>query len=252
MPNTRDDGFDLKQLIVEFDPGKLHFSPQPLPPMQELVPSVAASIPPITADSPSNASVRADMNAAKTSVENRMKVLMQSDPILCQYKSEHYGIQVNAAPFMKGKEGSGKVFTAIIDHILTQSGAVKSQAQIRSYVAEMFPSHTMPRDWTKPLLPWAATKIRQRIQGSAAPISNIQLPKVVTLSLLHKSAAAAIERHKTGVQKFRPVVEVSENSVIINGVVFPIKVNKVQGGIYNYKHMQAQMPTLLQALELGR
>lgn len=252
MPNTQDDDFDLEQLIVKFDPATLDPSPLPLSPIQELVQSVASPLPPITAAAPSNASVRADMNAAKTSVQNRIKDLMQSDPILSQFKSEHYGIQVNAAPFMKGIEGSSKVFTAIIDHILTQSGAVKSQTQIRSYVAEMFPSHTMPRDWTKPLLPWAVTKIRQRIQGSAAPISNIQLPKVVTLSLLHKAAAAAIERHKTGVQKFRPVVEVSENSVIINGVVFPIKVNKVQGGIYNYKHMQAQMPTLLQALELGR
>ncbi len=252
MPNTQDDDFDFKQLIVEFDPGKLDPSLQPVSPMQELVQSVAAPLPPITAAAPSNASVRADMNATKIRFQNRIKDLMQSDPILSEGKSEHYGIQVNVAPFMKGKEGSSKVFTAIINHILTPSGAVKSQTQIRSYVAEMFPSHTMPRDWTKPLLPWAATKIRQCIQGSAAPISNIQLPKVVTLSLLHKAAAAAVERHKTGVQEFRPVVEVSENSVIINGVVFPIKVNKVQGGIYNYKHMQAQMPALLQALELGR
>ena len=250
MPNTRDDGFDLKQLIVEFDPGKLHFSPQPLPPMQELVPSVAASIPPITADSPSNASVRADMNAAKTSVENRMKVLMQSDPILCQFKSEHYGIQVNAAPFMKGKEGSSKVFTAIINHILTPSGAVKSQTQIRSYVAEMFPSHTMPKDWTKPLPAWAVKKVKQRIQNSAAPISNIQLPKGVTLSQLHAAAKTAMERHKTGVQTFKPVVQVSDTAVVINGIAFQISNNIVKGEAY--KQVRASMLKLHKALEFGK
>ena len=84
-------------------------------------------------------------------------------------------MRFEAAPFMKAKEGKGKVYQAIIDHILTQSGAVKSQTQIRSYVAEMFPSHTMPKDWTKPLPAWAVKKARERIQNSAAPISNIKL-----------------------------------------------------------------------------
>jgi hypothetical protein len=250
MPNTQDDDFDLKQLIVDFDPGKLDPSSQPVSPIQELVQSMAAPLPQITAAAPSKASVWATMNAAKTSVQNRIEDLMQSDPILSKLKSEHYGIQVNATPFMKGKEGASKVFAAIIDHILTQSGAVKSQTQIRSYVSEMFPSHTMPRDWTKPLPAWAVKKVKQRIQNSAVPISNIQLPKVVTLSLLHKAAAAALERHKTGTQTFKPVVQVSDTAVVINGIAFQISKNIVKGEAY--RQVRASMPKLLQALDSAK
>ena len=110
----------------------------------------------------------------------------------------------------------------------------------------MFPSHTMPKDWTKPLPAWAVKKARERIQNSAAPISNIQLPKAVTLSQLHKAAAATMERHKNGVLTFRPVVEVSATSIVINGIAFSIGENKVKGR--TYKQVRVSMPELLQAL----
>ncbi len=252
MPSIQEDDFDPAACIAEFDFEELVPSSQPVSPIQELAQTVAASTPPIIADAPSNAALWSEMNTAKTSVQNRIKDLMQSDPILSKFKNKNYGIQVSATPYMKAKEGTSKVFAAIIDHILTQSGAVKSQTEIRSYVAERHPSHSIPKDWTKPLPAWAVKKVKDRIQNSAAPISSIQFPKAVTLSQLHKAAAAAMERHKTGVQTFRPIVEVSENSVIINGIAFPIKVNKVGGGIYNYEYMHARMPTLLQALALGK
>ena len=233
MPSTQDDDFDPKKCEAEFDFAKFDFAE-------------FDHTPPITAAAPSNASVWAEMNAAKTSIQNRIKDLMQSDPILSKFKSKNYGVQVNATPYMKAKEGAGKVYEAIIGHILTQSGAVKSQTQIRDYVAAMFPSHTVPKDWTKPVPSWAVKKARQRIRGSAAPISSIQLPKAVTLSQLHKAAAAAMERHKTGAQTFKPVVEIRDTSVVINGTVFPIGENKVKGEIY--KQMRASMPKFLEAL----
>lgn len=250
MQSTQDDNFDPAECIADefnfedFDP-----RPQPVSPIQELVPSVAASIPPITAAAPSNAALWAEMNTAKTSVQNRIKDLMQSDPILSKFKNKNYGIQVNATPFMKAKEGSSKVFQAIIDHILTQAGAVKPQKQVREYVAAMFPSHSVPKDWTKPLSDWAVKKIKQRIKNSAPPISTIQLPKEVTLSQLHKAAGVAMERHKTGVQTFRPVVEVGDTSIIINGVAFPISINKSKDGVYKYKQLRiSSISSLLQAL----
>lgn len=251
MPSTQDDDFDPVEYIVdEFDLEDFDPPPQPASSIQELVQSVAASLPPITASAPSNAALWAEMNTAKTCVQNRIKDLMQNDPVLSKFKNKNYEIQVNATPFMKAKEGSSKVFQSIIDHILTQSGAVKSQTQIRDYVAERFPSHSVPKDWTKPLPTWAAKKAQQRIRNSAAPISNIKLPKIVTLSLLHKAAAATMERHKTGVQTFRPVIEVSDTSVIINGVALPIGANKVKGDIY--KQIRVSMPKLLQALASGK
>jgi len=247
MQSTQDDNFDPAECIADefnfedFDP-----SPQPVSPIQELVPSVAASIPPITAAALSNAALWAEMNTAKTCVQNRIKDLMQSDPILSKYKNKNYGIQVNATPFMKAKEGSSKVFQAIIDHILTQAGAAKPQKQVREYVAAMFPSHSVPKDWTQTLPDWAVKKIQKRTRNSAPPIANIQLPKAVTLSQLHKAAAAAIERHKNGVQTFKPMVEVSDTCILINGISFPIGTNKVGGQIY--KQMRASMPKLIQAL----
>lgn len=151
---------------------------------------------------------------------------------------------------MKAKQGTSEVYQAIIDHILTQSGAEKSQTEIRHHVAKRYPSHRMPQDWTKPLPAWAVKKIKQRIQNSAAPISNIYLPKGVTLSQLHKAARAAMERHKTGVQTFRPVVEVNDTSILVNGVAFPVGDNKVKGG--TYKYLRAPMSKLLLALTLAK
>lgn len=246
MPSIRDDDFDPAECLVEFDLEELNPSPSPVSPIQELAQSVAASIPPITADAPSNAVRWKEMGNAQARAQKRLNELAKNDPVLSRIANEHYGMRFEAAPFMKAKEGASKVYKAIIDHILTQSGAVKSQTEIRNYVAERYPSHTVPKDWTKPLPPWAIKKVKERIQNSAAPISNIQTPKAVTLSQLHKAAAAAMERHKTGTQTFKPVVEVSDTRILINGVAFPVGNNKVKGE--TYKYLRAPMPKLVEAL----
>ena len=248
MPSIQKDDFDPAACIAEFDFEELVPSSQPVSPIQELAQSVAASLTPITAAAPSGAERWKEMGNAQARAQKRLNELVRSDPELSCIANEHYGMRFEAAPFMKAKEGKGKVYQAIIDHILTQSGAVKSQTQIRSYVADMFPSHTMPKDWTKPLPAWAVKKAKERIQNSAVPISNIQLPKAVTLSQLHTAAKAAMERHKTGAQTFKPVVQVSDTAVVINGVAFPISNNKVKGE--TYKQVRTSMPRLLEALSL--
>jgi len=246
MQSIQDDDFDPEECIAEFDLEDVDSFPQPVSPIQELAQSVAASLTPITAAAPSGAERWKEMGNAQARAQKRLNELVRSDPELSCIANEHYGMRFEAAPFMKAKEGKGKVYQAIIDHILTQSGAVKSQTQIRSYVADMFPSHTMPKDWTKPLPAWAVKKAKERIQNSAVPISNIQLPKAVTLSQLHTAARAAMERHKTGVQTFRPVVEVSDTSIVINGTAFSIGENKVKGRVY--RQVRVSMSDFLQAL----
>ena len=246
MPSIQDDDFDPADCIAEFDLEDFDSPPQPVSPIQELTQSVAASLAPITAAAPSGAERWKEMGNAQARAQKRLNELVKNDPELSCIANEHYGMRFEAAPFMKAKEGKGKVYQAIIDHILTQSGAVKSQTQIRSYVADMFPSHTMPKDWTKPLPAWAVKKAKERIQNSAVPISNIQLPKAVTLSQLHTAARAAMERHKTGVQTFRPVVEVSDTSIVINGTAFSIGENKVKGRVY--RQVRVSMSDFLQAL----
>ena len=62
------------------------------------------------------------------------------------------------------------------------------------------------------------------------------------------AAKAAMERHKTGAQTFKPVVQVSDTAVVINGVAFPISNNKVKGE--TYKQVRTSMPRLLEALSL--
>ena len=248
MPSIQEDDFDPAACSAEFDFEELVPSSQPVSPIQELAQSVAASLTPITAAAPSGAERWKEMGNAQARAQKRFNELVRSDPELSCIANEHYGMRFEVAPFMKAKEGKGKVYQAIIDHILTQSGAVKSQTQIRSYVADMFPSHTMPKDWTKPLPAWAVKKAKERIQNSAVPISNIQLPKAVTLSQLHTAARAAMERHKTGAQTFKPVVQVSDTAVVINGVAFPISNNKVKGE--TYKQVRTSMPRLLEALSL--
>ena len=250
MPSIQDDDFDPADCIAEFDLEDFDSPPQPVSPIQELTQSVAASLAPITAAAPSGAERWKEMGNAQARAQKRLNELVKNDPELSCIANEHYGMRFEAAPFMKAKEGKGKVYQAIIDHILTQSGAVKSQTQIRSYVADMFPSHTMPKDWTKPLPAWAVKKAKERIQNSAVPISNIQLPKAVTLSQLHTAAKAAMERHKTGAQTFKPVVQVSDTSILINGTAFPIGNNKVKGKAYKY--LRAPMSELLKALTMAK
>lgn len=251
MTNMQDDDFDLQEgLVDEFDLEDFDSSPQPVSPIQELAQIVAASTPPITADAPSNAALWAEMSATQTLYQNRLEELAKTDPILSKLQSKDYGIKVNTTPYMKAKEGASKVFIAIIDHILTRSGAEKTQTAIRKYVAETYPSHSIPKDWTKPLPAWAVKKVKRRIQNSPAPISNIQFPKAVTLSQLHKAASAAMERHKTGVLTFWPVVEVGDANILINGIAFPIGANKVKGE--TYKQVRASMSKLLQALSSGK
>ncbi len=55
-----------------------------------------------------------------------------------------------------------------------------------------------------------------------------------------------MERHKTGVQTFRPVVEVSDTSIVINGTAFSIGENKVKGRVY--RQVRVSMSDFLQAL----
>lgn len=248
MPSMQDNDTDPEECIAEFDLEESVPSSQPVSPIQRLAQSVAASLTPITAAAPSGAERWKEMSNAQARAQKRLNELVKNDPELSCIANEHYGMRFEVAPFMKAKEGKGKVYQAIIDHILTQSGAVKSQTQIRSYVADMFPSHTMPKDWTKPLPAWAVKKARERIQNSAVPISNIQLPKAVTLSQLHTAARAAMERHKTGVLTFRPVVEVSDTSIVINGVTFAVSNNKVKSETYRY--LRTSMPKLLTALDI--
>lgn len=250
MQSIQNDDFDPEECIAEFDLEECDPSLSSASPIEEMAQSVAASLPPITAAAPSHAALRAKMNAANTSVQNRIRELMQSDPILSTFKGKPYGIQVNTTTFRKANEGASKVFAAIIDHMLTPSGAVKTQTEIRSYIAERYPSHSVPKDWTKPLRPWAIKKVKERIQNSEAPISNIQLPKAVTLSQLHTVARAAMELNKTGAQTFKPTVEVSSTAVVINGVAFPISNNKVKGE--TYRQMRASMPKLLEALNFRK
>ena len=135
MHNMQDDDFDPAECIVdEFDLEEFNPSPSPASPIQELAQSVAASIPPITADAPSNAVRWKEMGNAQARAQKRLNELAKNDPVLSRIANEHYGMRFEAAPFMKAKEGASKVYKAIIDHILTQSGAVKTQTEIRSYV----------------------------------------------------------------------------------------------------------------------
>lgn len=242
----QDNDVDPEECIAEFDLEELVPSSQPMSPIPKLAQSAAASLTPITAAASSNAARRAEMNAATTIAQKRLDELVRNDPLLSQGTTEHFVMRFEVTPFMKAKPGSSKAYIALINHILTEAGAVKSQTQIRRDVTAMFPSYTVAKDWTKPIPAWAVKKTRERIQNSAAPISNIQLQKAVTLSQLHAAVRAVMEHHKTGAKTFKPIIEVSDTAVIINGVAFPVSNNIVKGEIY--KQVRASMPKFLEAL----
>ena len=94
MQSIQDDDFDHEECIEEFDLEECDPALSSASPIQEMAQSVAASLASITATAPSHAALRAEMNAANTSVQNRIRELMQSDPILSKFKNKSYGIQV--------------------------------------------------------------------------------------------------------------------------------------------------------------
>lgn len=187
---------------------------------------------------------------AQAHAQKQIDAFVKDNPDKFTFKEERIALRIEAKSFIKAQPGGAKVYKALIEHILTPSAAVKKQGSIRSYIEQQFPSHSVTKDWTKPLPPWAIQKIKDRIQGSAAPIGTIKLPKKCTLNQLHKAAAAAVERHKTGAQTFRPIVEVTEDSVIINGAPFPIGLNKGKKATYEYARLP--LPKLMEALSAGK
>lgn len=255
MINREEDGNEVDELACEVGELDLEIAedegaddseqPQELSWVSVLSQAAEAATP-IVATTPPVPSIWTTANARKKALDDRLKVLMQTDPELSALKSKGFTLEVNTTVRIKAQPGASKLYRSIVEHILTTAGAVKTQTQIQKYIGERYPNNIVPKDWTKPLAPWAVAKLRQDILSAGAPMSTIKLPKVVTLSSLHKAAASAVERHKTGVLTFRPIVQVSDTSVVINGVAFKISQNRVKEK--TYRGVRTSMDSLIEAL----
>lgn len=204
----------------------------------------------VQASAPYEPSLGAKMLSEQMEAQKLLDALLKSNHDKFGSSDKRIILQFQVKASIRAKPGADKVYNAIIVSILTPAGAVATQTAIQANVKQQFPSHSVPKDWTKPLPAWAVKKIEERIRGSAAPICDIVLPKKTSLSQLHKAAAAAVERYKTGTQTFKPLIEVGESSVVINGVPFKIGQNKVKGGVYEY--VRLPVSTLLEALDSRR
>ena len=143
-------------------------------------------------------------------------------------------LKVRAKPSvsMKPQPGSNQVMQALIDTILTRVGAESSQTVIREKVQAQFPQHAVTKNWTACLPDWATKKIRKRLYSLAPPFDQLKLPSKLSLSALHKAAKHAWTMHQTGTYRGKAQIEISKDTLIINGQPFKISLNKSKGHTY--------------------
>lgn len=147
-----------------------------------------------------------------------------------QYPSVKVGVKPSVS--MKPQPGSNQVMQALIDTILTRVGAESSQTVIREKVQAQFPQHAVTKNWTALLPDWATKKIRKRLCTLAPPFDQLKLPSKLSLSTLHKATKSAWSMHQTGTYRGRAQIEISKDTLIINGQPFKISLNKSKGHTY--------------------
>lgn len=156
-----------------------------------------------------------------------LKRIIANDP---RYAGLSSKISTTVRP--KAAPGAGQVLRAVVQRILTPTGAMESQADVRAAVESMYPTHTVYKDWTRPLSAALLGLVKKHLQSAMAPFNDITVRKDLTLSELHRLARGAFIRSKHGEQTFKATIIVSPERILINGHSFAITSNKSGGNVY--------------------
>lgn len=177
-----------------------------------------------------NSALEQDRRQAEAELATHPSLKAAQQDIQRRYPSVKVGVQPRVS--MKPPPGSNLVMQALIDAILTRVGAESSQTEIREKVQARFPQHTVTKNWTAALPDWATKKIRKRLCTLAPPFDQLKLPSKLSLSALHKAMKNAWSMHQTGTYRGRAQIEISKDTLIINGQPFKISLNKSKGHTY--------------------
>ncbi len=179
---------------------------------------------------------------AEKATQKYLENLIQSNP--GTYEGWNLRLTLEARP--KSKPGAFKVLLALIDLVLTPSGAAMTQTQCRAKVHTMYPDHAVFKDWTKTLPNWAIVHASKRIASSTPSISAIKVTSKTTLRDLHNSIRASLANANGQGQAFSAKVEICAESVTVNGKVFRLAKNICKGK--EYTTLRVNVDALLTAL----
>lgn len=199
--------------------------------------------------------IGADKRAFELEVKARLKNLVES---LQAQHPEYKKFRVLPPDVRIKSPGSHVVLVAIIGEILSPQGATDTQVAIRSRVQKWHPNQAVYKDWTRPLGPAALAATKAKIQEMAPLFSKITTAQGLTLSSLHKQAKAAHIEHEGLARKYVASVDVTTDSVFINGEKFSITnagaSKQVQGRAksYTYQIVRLRVDRLEEILQKGR
>lgn len=204
---------------------------------------------------PQNSMMKPTFDPAKKSLQLELQREMDAAVKTAEHNirqrtgSKYEAVKVIASvrTAIRAGRGATQVYNAIIERILTPTGAREKQVAIRNFVEGVYPSFSVSRDWTRPLPSWAVKKLKERIYSSAAPFNKIHINPGISLSELHRLAAAAIEKDETGTLNFSAKICVADDKIFINNKPFAITVNPV--GARQYRTVRLNVDSLLTALQ---
>ena len=147
----------------------------------------------------------------------------------------------------KSKPGASKVLMALIDLILTRTGAAMTQTNCRTKVHAMHPDHAMFKDWTKPLPKWARERVGKLIATTNPAIAGIKVKSKTSLRDIHNAAKAAYAGASGEGLEFKAKITVHPDCVVINDTRIMLSINNSNGKAYTT--LRISRAALLNALQ---
>lgn len=194
-----------------------------------------------------DASIYAKSQEARRVVEKAAQKyladLIQSNPAL--YEGLNLSLTVESRP--KSKPGAFKILLALIDLVLTPSGAAMTQTDCRNQIHTNYPDHAMFKDWTKPLPKWALEHAAKRITNSVPAIASIKINGKTSLRDIHNAAKAAFASSRGEGLEFKAKITVHPDCVLINDTRIKLNINKSNGS--EYATLRITRAALLTALQ---
>ena len=163
-------------------------------------------------------------------VENELAIKLARTPEFAHADLRH---NIKVAVRIKATPQSGNVLRALLQRILSANGAAETQVAIREYVQLQHQAHNVYKDWTKPLPAWAIIQAQKQVLGSGLPFNQVKIKSKMSLRDIHAAAKDALIRSKGGTQTYSAEISISDDSLVINGLVFKITKNRSGGKEYS-------------------
>ena len=180
---------------------------------------------------------------AKKVLNERLAQMIAMDPH--KYAGLHLRLSLESRP--KSKPGASKVLLALIDLVLTPSGAAMTQTDCRNKVHASYPEHAMFKDWTKPLPQWACAHADKLIATMNPAIAGIKVYSKTSLRDIHNGAKAAFAQARGEGQVFKAKITVHPDCVLINDTRIMLSINNSNGKAYTT--LRISRAALLTALQ---